>query len=231
MTGTVGALAAAMAAFLLGHFALARRVTRDAIVARIGEVGFTVGYSLIAIVTFLWAIAAYNAAPVVPIWTPPVGLQHLSLLIMLLAFIFLVAGYLTPNPMAVGLDSRPMVEKPASGIQAITRHPVMWAVALWGISHLLANGTAADIIFFGGLTALALLGALHIDIKRARRFGDLWPGYAAQTSYVPFAAIIAGRNRFSLAALGWWRIGLGIAAYAIFLAIHAWLFGVSPLPL
>lgn len=231
MTGTVGALAAAMAVFLLGHFALARRTTRQAIVARIGDVGFTIGYSLIAIVTFLWVIAAYNAAPVVDIWVPTTGLKHLSLTIMLPAFILLVAGYLTPNPMAVGLDPRPMAEKPPSGIQAITRHPVMWAVALWGISHLLANGTAADIIFFGSLTALALLGALHIDIKRARVLGDRWPVYAAQTSFVPFAAIIAGRNRFRLAALGWWRIGLGIAAYAVFLAIHGWLFGVSPLPM
>ncbi|MND01864.1 hypothetical protein D3C83_210300 [compost metagenome] len=50
------------------------------------------------------------------------------------------------------------------------------------------------------------------------------------TSSVPFAAILAGRNTLRLDELGAGRIGLGLVLYAIVLATHRWLFGVSPFP-
>lgn len=230
MTGTLGGLVFAMGMFVLSHVVLSLRPVRQALVGKVGEVAFLIGYSVIALALFYWIIAAYNAAPVISVWYPPTGMRHLSLTIMPFAFIFLVAGYSTPNPTALALDPTARLAKPPTGIQAITRHPVMWAVALWGISHLLANGTIADIILFGGITVLALVGALHIDSKRRQRLGEAWAPYAAATSYFPFVAIASGRNRFSLGAIGWWRIGLGLALYVFFLSFHRLIFGVSPLP-
>ena len=44
------------------------------------------------------------------------------------------------------LLSNPGVHDVAPGIQRVTRHPFLWGTALWAISHLAVNGTAADVI-------------------------------------------------------------------------------------
>src|SRR5262249_45825997 len=45
------------------------------------------------------------------------------------------------------------------------------------------------------LLVLALGGTAAIDAKRRRSFGEQWMQFAAVTSNVPFAAIVAGKNR------------------------------------
>ena len=67
-------------------------------------------------------------------------------------------------------------------------------------------------------------------IKRARRYGEAWDRVAGRTSNLPFAAISAGRNTLQLGEIAWWQVGVGVGAYALFLVIHGWAFGVSPLP-
>ena len=81
----------------------------------------------------------------------------------------------------------------------------------------------------GGLTTV-LLGPIAIDAKRKARMEADWQRLAAETSYLPFAALVSGRTRLRFGELGWWRIGLGLALYAVLLWAHPWLFGVSPLP-
>jgi uncharacterized membrane protein len=155
--------------------------------------------------------------------------MHLSLLIMPLATILLVAGLTTPNLSAIG-GGQPDVNGPV-GILKITRHPLMWAVVLWGFAHLLANGDAASVILFGGITFLALIGAAAQQAKKRRQFGSNWQSFAQQTSFVPLAALWGKRTRLSFGEIGWWRIALGFALFALLLWLHPWLFGVNPLPI
>ena len=75
---------------------------------------------------------------------------------------------------------------------------------------------------------LALLGTLLIDQKFAGRRGAEWQRFAAVTSNLPFAAILAGRQHLVLAEIGWRRVGIALALYAGLLAMHPWLFGLSP---
>ena len=121
-------------------------------------------------------------------------------------------------------------DEPAVGMLRVTRHPFLWGVALWGACHFLANPDAPSLLFFGSLLTLAVLGPLSIDAKRRRVHGGRWERFAAVTSNVPFAAIAGGRNRFVAREVGVWRIALGAVLYGVFLAIHPWLFGASPLP-
>ncbi|QLH38691.1 MAG: hypothetical protein HWD60_06725 [Defluviicoccus sp.] len=51
--------------------------------------------------------------------------------------------------------------------------------------HLLANGDAAGMILFGGITLLALVGARAQDVKRRGQLGAAWNTYAAQTRISP----------------------------------------------
>jgi uncharacterized membrane protein len=53
----------------------------------------------------------------------------------------------------------------------------------------------------------------------------VWRSFAAVTSNVPFAAVVAGRNRFSLSEIGWSKIALGLILYVPLLVFHHRLFG------
>jgi uncharacterized membrane protein len=104
----------------------------------------------------------------------------------------------------------------------------MWGVALWALAHIVPNGDAAAVVLFGTLAVLALLGTLLIDHKLRARRGAQWQRFAALTSNLPFAAILAGRQHLVLAEIGWRRIGIALALYVALLALHPWLFGLSP---
>lgn len=230
MTGSLLHLALASLLFIGSHLVLSSGAMRSAVVAATGEPLFRGLYSLVALVLIVWMVMAYNAAPYVEIWFPATGWRHLALTLMLPAAILVVGGITTPNPASAGTDTPDVAARGPTGFVKITRHPLMWGIGLWGISHLLANGDAAGMILFGSLTALALLGPLSIDARRRASMGAEWERFAAETSYLPFAAMVAGRTRLRFGEIGWWRIGLGIALYAVLLWAHPWLFGVSPLP-
>ena len=115
------------------------------------------------------------------------------------------------------------------GIFRVTRHPFQWSVVLWAAVHLIANGDLAGVILFGAFGALGLIGTCLIDRKYAARRGADWQAFAAASSNLPFAAIVAGRQRFVFAEIGWWRVILGLAVYLVLLAVHPWLFGAAPL--
>lgn len=231
MTGSLGTLAVATVLFVASHLLLSHPPLRGPLVARLGEAGFRGAYSVLSLSLLTWMALAYRDAPIVDAFFPPIGLQHLSLLIMPFACIFLVAGLTTPNPSAIGGERSDFLNHGPVGILKITRHPVMWAFALWGIAHLFANGDVASLILFGSITFLALAGARAQDAKKRQQLGAAWAGFAERTSLVPFAALIRRRIRMAPAEIGWWRVGLGLAVYAALLYLHPWLFGVSPVPL
>jgi len=112
----------------------------------------------------------------------------------------------------------------------ITRHPFLWGVAIWAIGHLIVNGDPASMVLFGTMLVLALFGTASIDAKRRRALGPKWDAFAAQTSNAPFGAIASGRQKLSLGEVGWWRILLAIAVWALLAWAHPFLFGVGALP-
>jgi uncharacterized membrane protein len=230
VTGSLLHLALASLLFVGSHVVLSSGAVRPPLVAVIGEPLFRGLYSILALALIVWMVMAYNAAPFVDIWDPATGWRHLSLTLMVPAAILVIGGITTPSPTAAGTDTRDMAARGPKGIAKITRHPMMWGIGLWGISHLLANGDAAGMLLFGSLTALALLGPLAIDARRRASMGADWERFAAETSYLPFAAMAAGRTRLRFREVGWWRLGLGIALYVVLLGAHPWLFGVNPLP-
>lgn len=102
----------------------------------------------------------------------------------------------------------------------------MWGVMLWAGAHVLARGDVKALVFFGGLFLVAFLGTLSMD--RRKRAKPDFARFAGMTSHVPFVAIAQGRNRLDWHEIGWTRPATGLAAFALFLAAHRWLFGVAP---
>lgn len=231
MTGSVAHVLMAALLFVGGHFLLSSERVRSPLVARLGPWPFRAFYSLVALATFAWLIWAYADAPYVGLWAPTIGLRWITFTIMPLALFLVVAGAAVSNPTVVGQEPSLAAENPAPGILAITRHPAMWGIALWALSHIPPNGDAASLVLFGSFAVLALGGAAHIDRRRGRDYPEQWPRFTAVTSYLPFAAIIQGRNALRLSDIGWLPVVLALVVFVVLLALHRWLLGVSPLPL
>ncbi len=231
MTGTLWELAMAAVLFVVGHLGLSAAPVRRRLVARLGEWPFRGLYSVVAIALLVWMVVAYGAAPADPLWVPPIAMRHVALTVMAVACVFVVAAYATPNPTMLGRDTATVAAAGPVGIFKVTRHPAMWGAALWGVSHLLANGDGATLILSAAITVLALAGAAHLDARKRAEAGEAWTAYAAGTSFVPLAALIAGRTRVTWAEIGWWRIALGLALYAVLLWAHEPVIGVTAFPL
>src|SRR5438552_3926116 len=162
-------------AFCGSHVLLSSTRLRGSLRDQLGERGFLAVYSVTALVIFAWFVSAYAGAPTIVLWPRQRWTALVPVLVMPLATILLVAGYSTRNPTAVGMERSASADDPAPGILRVTRHPVMWAIGLWAISHLIANGDAASLLFFGALGALALGGTVLIDRKKQLALGSNWP--------------------------------------------------------
>lgn len=221
-------LISAAIVFALLHLGLAGTRLRDRAVARLGEKRYLGAFSLASVIVLAWLIIAYGRAPYLPSWGMLGAWALVMAVLMLPAMLLAVIGLLTPSPTTVGQEQR--LAEPPRGILRVTRHPFLTGVGLWAILHLIGNGDWASLVFFGSFAVVALAGTVSIDAKRRRLRGEeAWKTFGASTSIVPFAAVIAGRNRFRAGEIGVWRIVVGLIAYVVALAAHAPLFGVAPL--
>ncbi len=228
MTDSLGMLAIPTAAFVVSHMVLSATPVRAPLVARFGPWPFRVVYSTIAMLLFGWMVAAFAAASRFELWHPPAILRLAAAAVMPVAFFFVVAGMTSRNPTAVGQEKA--IEAAPRGIIAVTRHPALWGILLWGIAHVLANGDARGLVLFLGMIVLAAAGMAHMDARKKTEMGPAWDTFATRTSTVPFAAAVAGRVRIVFAEIGWGRVALALALYGGFLYVHGLLFGVAPIP-
>lgn len=193
MDGTRTVLTAALA-FVGTHFLLSHPL-RAPLVKAIGPGGFMGVYALVAFATLGWLSHAYQASPAAaPLWAVGEGIWGPVTLVMLVASILLM-GSLLGNP---ALPGPPQTAAPATarGAFSVTRHPMMWAFALWGLCHIAVYPIPANIIVAVAIVVLALVGAALQDRKKEALQPELWRDWERKTSYWPFAAIVAGRAQF-----------------------------------
>jgi len=227
--GRLWPLLLGLALFVGGHLGLSSMPVRARLIARLGEKGFTGLYSLVVLIGFALSIVGYIEAPHIPLWQHQGWFAYVPLLTMPFIYTLAVVGFTTKNPASFKQEGRLADPRPV-GVVAITRHPGNWSIGLWGLVHLLPNGDVAGVLFFGGFAALSFLGMLHIDRRRRLTEGAAWEAFAAQTSLMPFAAMLQGRARLHLGEIGAARIAGGLGGYALVLWLHPFLFGASPWP-
>ena len=161
-------------------------------IARRGELGWKGLYALVSFIGFVLLVWGYGLARQSPVvlYSPPPFLRHLAMLLMLPVFVLLVAAYVP------------------SRIRAAVKHPMLLAVKLWAFAHLLANGTLADVLLFGGFLVWAV--ADRISVKRRGTPAPVAP---------------AGWRGDAIAVVA------GLVVYALFVwRAHAWLIGVPLMP-
>jgi uncharacterized membrane protein len=216
------------AVFWLGlHFIVAGPL-RLPLVNKLGERHFFGIFSLLSIVGLGWFVAAYRMAPFVLLWPTIPALGWFAFVLVFLGFFLIVVGSGPMNPTDTRaprmIDSR----LPVYGITRVTRHPRLCGVSLWAIAHLLVNGQLAALLMFGSLLVTTMNGMVSIDRKRHRALGPLWDEFEAQTSRLPFAAILSGRTRFKPTELNVWQTALAVALFAGVFWLHG-IIGPSPL--
>lgn len=163
-------------------------------IARLGEGPWKGVYSLLSLIGFafiVWGFGrARSTAPM--LWTPPIWAPH-TILLMLFSLI-LIGAYVFKK----------------SHIGARVHHPMVWGVAIWAVAHLIANGSAADLLLFGAFLVWAVAD-LASSYGRDVRDGAVYPS--------PNWGATLG------------AVALGVVLWIALLGgLHLWLFGVSPIP-
>jgi uncharacterized membrane protein len=230
MTGSLAHLVLAALVFVGGHFVLSSMPVRSALIGAIGEQPFRGLYSLLAIGSIVWMVAAYNAAPITVLWPTDFWMVWVPVIVMPFALLLFVGGLTQYNPTLVVTQTEPTRADPAPGILKITRHPMMWSFGLWALAHLFPNGDLPSLIFFGSLAVLALGGTIHIDARRRAREGESYRRLEAASSSLPLLAVIQGRAKLTLADIGLWRIAVAVVLWAALFHLHRFIAGV-PVPL
>ena len=210
------------------HLGIAGTAMRDRAIGILGRNVYMAAFAVASIIGLVWLVAAYSRAPYLVTWGMLEWWKPIAIIVMLPASLLVVIGLTTSNPTSVAQEGR--VGQPPQGIIRITRHPFLTGVGFWALVHLIGNGDVASLIFFATWAVVALAGTVSIDAKRRRLLGAAWEAFAAQTSIVPFAAILAGRNRFTPREIGPWRWAVALLAYVVMLGGHAPVVGVSPFP-
>jgi uncharacterized membrane protein len=225
VTATVS-LALATAAFVGTHFLMSHPL-RPALVARLGERGFSGVYSLVALATFAWIIIAYRSgADPGPLWMAPLWWWPIASGLMLVASI-LLAGSLVGNPAFPKPGGRVSEIGAAKGVFAITRHPMNWSFILWALVHTSISGSPRNLIVTAGIFILALFGSVGQDAKKEVLLGEAWRDWESRTSFVPFGALLQGKVRARDCIPGAVALIGGVALWALATSYHAPL--VSPL--
>jgi len=112
--------------------------------ASLGDKGKLVAAVLSFIALYLM-ITGYKAADVVVLWEPPTFMRHINNLLMLIAVIL------------VNMQANRGV------MRTWMRHPMLGAVKVWALAHLLVNGDLASVVLFGGILAWAVVDMILIN--------------------------------------------------------------------
>ena len=185
------ALVVGLAVFLGIHLIPTSPVRRDALISRLGPAGYKIGFTALSFIGLALIIVGYGQLRAtdanIALWAPPAWSKHIAYLLMLPAMIFIVAAQIP------------------SRIRTAVKHPMLLAIKIWALAHLIANGDLASMLLFGSFLAYAIYD--RISVKRRAAAGPLGQKVGAPIN----DAIV---------------VGIGLALYfALMMGGHEWLIG------
>jgi uncharacterized membrane protein len=169
--------------FLGPHVFVSMRAQRESVIAAVGEwpyKGIFAVITLIGLIVTGYGFAAYRGDGIIPVWSPPAFMRHITEALMWPAAVFVVAAYIRGD------------------IARKLKHPMLVGVKTWALAHLLANGDLGGIILFGSILAWAVYD--RITLKRRRDPGGPPIPYGGRRNDV--IAVIVGTLLY--VALGLW---------------------------
>ena len=161
----------ALSVFLLSHIIPVRPPVRPWLIERLGKCAYFTAYSLLSLAILGWLIVSAARTPYVEVIPPLPALRWVPLLVMPIVCLLAVAGMAIRNPFSFGGLGQAPFDPERPGILRLSRHPILLALLLWALAHLLANGSLAHVVLFGLFAGFAGLGMALIDRRKAREMG------------------------------------------------------------
>jgi uncharacterized membrane protein len=140
--------------FFVAHLVPTRPDLRARLVARFGAGRYSGLFSVVSLVALAMIVWGYGrmqglARGNPQVWDPPAWNKHVTMLLMVPALILLVAAYVP------------------SRIRNATGHPMLIAIMMWALGHLLANGDLASLLLFGSFLAYAVYDRISVGRRHA----------------------------------------------------------------
>ena len=149
----MGMLIIGLAIFFMVHsVSVVNESWRDQMAAKMGEWVWKGLYASVAFFGLFLIVKGYGIARIEPviIYSPPIWLRHVTILLLIPVFPLLLAAYVPGR------------------FQAATKHPMLIATILWSIAHLLANGMLADLVLFGTFLVWAIVDRISMQHRTQR---------------------------------------------------------------
>ena len=184
--------------FLAIHLVPANTELRQGLVGRFGEAPYKLVFSLISLAGLVLIVLSYGKLQLMPgknpvLWYPPAWTRHAAFTLMLPAMVLLVAAYIP------------------SRIRTAVRHPMLAAIKVWALAHLLANGDLASVLLFA-----SFLGWAAFDRISAERRDALGPLGRAQPGSIVNDLVVVVLGLALYAAMLFWghRLLIGVPLVA-----------------
>jgi len=204
------------------HLLLSSGPARGRLIGGFGLKAFKGAYSLIALATFFGLFWTYfhgkHAGPL--LFDRSLPARHVAELVMLVSVLFLSLAHGSKSPATTAAEMSG--DRPSSprGIHRVTRHPLNTGFALFGLAHMLVNPTVGDWIFWGGFPVFAVVSAIHQDRRMLASGSPEFRSFYRQTSFLPFGAILAGRQTMAWNEFRWQGVAIGVVIYVSLRVIH-----------
>lgn len=122
---------------------------RKGLIERFGEAAYKAAFAAVALLGLVLIVVGYGKVQGLPsknpeLWLPPLWTRHIAFTLMPFSLILLAAAYIPSN------------------LKRITRHPMLVAVKIWALAHLLANGDLASLLLFGSFLAFAVYDRISV---------------------------------------------------------------------
>ncbi|BAT60559.1 NnrU protein [Variibacter gotjawalensis] len=158
-----------LAIFIGAHVFVEQREARARLIAHLGEGPYKGLFSLVALIGFaliVYGFGSYRATGWVDVWTPPRWTRHVTALLMWFSIIALFAAYLPGR------------------IKLALKHPMLAALKLWALAHLITNGDLGSMILFGSLLAYAVYDRIALKKRGDNGFSGPVTGWGGDTAAV-----------------------------------------------
>ena len=164
---------------------------RDRLAAK-NELAWKGFYSLVSLVGIVLICIGYGEARLEPVvlYSTPAWMRHVAGLLMLPFFVFFLAS-LFPGR-----------------ISRAVKHPLLISAKTWALSHLLVNGTLADVLLFGSFLAWAVMVRISLKSREPRKIPT-----APETAMNDAIALLGGLGLYAGTVLWWHESLIGVATF------------------
>ena len=209
--------------FILAHVLPEPTGLRTRLITRYGKKTYVAYFSLLSAILLVWLIWNALHAPYINLWQTNQVTLMVPVILMLPACILFTTSILKPNPLSLAFVQQSIFH--TADITVILKHPILWSLFFWALSHTIANGDLVAVIMFGGFAIFSLIGMKTFEHRAKRTLSKSEFETAMARTDGPLAFRLNSTMNWTMAA----EVIAGIVLYVIVLHLHEPIIGIDPL--